>query len=68
VSTYKVTLLKTFSTTVEVETDSTDEARDLAYENEPNDNIVGFDWEPDGETEVYVIYDENDKEVWRQRE
>lgn len=61
---YKVTLLKGFSTTVDIEADSIEEARENAYEQEPNDSIIGFAWEPDGESEVYAVYDENDEEVW----
>lgn len=62
---YEVTLIKSFSTVVEVEADSIEEAKDEAFANEPGDSMVGFDWESDGETQVYVVYDESG-EVWRE--
>lgn len=64
---YSVMLLKGFSTTVDVEADSLDEAIEEAFVHEPGDSVVGFDWEPDGETTAYVIYDEDGNEVWREK-
>lgn len=61
---YRVTIMKTFSTTVDVEAESVDEAKEQAFEYEPNDSIVGFDWEPDGETEALSVYDADGSEVW----
>lgn len=61
---YSVMLSKSFSTVVDVEADSIEEALASAYHNEPGDSIIGFDWEPEGASDAVVIYDQNDSEVW----
>lgn len=60
---YSVTMMKTFSTVVEVEAESLDEAKAEAYQQEPGDSIVGFEWEPDGESEAIAVYQDG-QQVW----
>ncbi len=60
---YEVTIMKTFSTVVTVEADSLDAAKEQAFEHEPGDSIVGFDWEPDGESEAIAVYADGEQ-IW----
>lgn len=66
--TFSVTYIETFSTSVEVEADTAQEAIDLGYDLVPGDSIVGFDWEPDGECTAYAVYDAAGKQVWQETE
>lgn len=66
--TYNVTYIETFSTSVQVEADTVEEAIQAGYDQVPGDSIVGFDWEPDGECTAFAAYDADGNQVWQEKD